>query len=183
MNSAVLFLAVMYVGLLIGGISVRFGLYAVLLHELGHIVVYIIMLRRLPPLLAGIGGLSIELPCLSRGRSIVLLSSGVAMNLIAMICSWASGLVSPSYDGYFFMVANAAIALFNIVPLPFSDGGRLLSLLVNVRYLDIVEHVYAVFTALLCVGLLVMTLFSGSVVLQISLLGVIITIVVKMIRN
>ncbi len=183
MSSSIMFLLVMYLGLLLGGISVRYGLYATVIHELGHIIVYILLLRKIPPLSAGMIGLSIEQPQLRRGSSIVLLASRIGANLLTAGIFWICSIYSPSYDWYFMVVSNLAIAAFNAFPLPFSDGGRILAIATPARYLYIIDHIYAVSIAVVCAGLLWLVLFSESPVLQISLIGVIITIIVKMLKK
>ncbi len=182
MNSAVAFLAVMYLGLLIGGMSVRYGVYAILIHELGHFLIYLLLMRRPPRIIMGVAGFSIEMPCLSRARSALLLSSGVLANLFAVGVTLVFNAIKPDYESYFFMVANLGVAIFNLIPLPFSDGGRLLLTVVDARHLNAVEQVFAVFTAVVCAGLLILILFSDLIPLQISLILVIITIILKMMR-
>ncbi len=172
----------MYLGLLLGGMSVRYGLYAIIIHEFGHVVTYLLLLRRLPRITAGLAGFSIEMPCLSRARTVMLLSSGIVANLIAVGTTCIITTLKPDYEGYFFIVANLGVALFNMIPLPFSDGGRLLLTAVDVRRLDLVEHIFAIFTAIVCAGLLVLVFFSKLLPLQISLILVIITVIIKMMR-
>ncbi len=179
MGSAVLAFALMYAALLFGGPLVRYGLYAALFHELGHIAVYIVQRHRLPQVKFAMHGVSIKYPCQSARRDIILLFAGVAVNL-ALVAAFAIKLhFSQSYSDYFVITANLAVAVFNLLPLSFTDGGRLLILFVPVRYLWLADVFFTVTSCVFCLCVMLLLLASASFILQISLCGVIIITVTK----
>ncbi len=177
--SAIPLLVALFAGLYYGGTIAAYGLYAAITHELGHIVVYILIYKSFPKITLKSGGVAIEMPKASRFNCAMLLSAGVAANILAVIISAVAFTIKPSYNGYFFAFANIVVALFNSLPFSFSDGGRLLSLFSPTWILPYLDQMFAVSSALLLSFLFYMILNNGSMVLQISLIGIIIIITIK----
>ncbi len=178
-NSAIPLLVALFAGLYYGGNIARYGLYSAIIHEFGHILAFYIIKRELPKLKFKAGGVSIILPNASRLKTTIMLSAGVVANLIAVLVCIFISLYKPSYNCYFILFANLIIAIFNILPFSFSDGGRLLELYMPARFLAILDHVFAINSAILIATLFYMILINGSMVLQISLIGIIIIITIK----
>ncbi|MGN0974424.1 MAG: peptidase [Gemmiger sp.] len=102
------------------------ALAASLLHEAGHIVVFAVLLHRLPELTVSVTGICLSMRgvILSPGRRLLLAVAGPCANFLCcvlfLICmeSWAG----YSYAGHWFAAANVLTGGFNLLPLPGLDG-------------------------------------------------------------
>ncbi len=178
-NSAVPLLVTLFAALLLGGKYAQYGLYASAIHEIGHIIVYLILIKKAPRLSFKSGGVSIAMPVLPMHKTALLLSGGILANMIAVAVALVIGWIKPTYSMYFITLSNLCVALFNALPLSFSDGGRLLALFTPADKLSLLEHLFAATSALLIAVMLYILLFYGGAVLQITLLGVIIIVTIK----
>ncbi len=131
LDSPVLAVAGLALVLLADGTGlVRLGLCASLVHECGHLVVYWIFLRRMPPLrltLAGIG-LRANGLWLGRWRETLLLAAGPLANLAAAAVCAVLVNQRATYARYFFLAANLCVGVYNLLPVGALDGGRLVRL-------------------------------------------------------
>ena len=124
------FFAVLMLYLYIGGRTgalVEAALVCCLLHELGHLTAMFLfgcLPRRVSFYAGGIRITPRGMNRLSRTAGAVILSAGCLVNLLLAGASWLAGL-----EGI--VRINLGLAAFNLLPLPWLDGGRLLALLRN----------------------------------------------------
>ena len=154
------------------GLRIITALICCILHELGHITA--MCLCSAPPerITFYAGGIKIT-PCsgkmISPCMSVAVLSAGCMVNILLAGAVWLlCGRLS------YFGCANLFLGLFNLLPLKYFDGGRILSELVADE--RICECIRAVFILMISVVLICM-LISGSV--SISLLVTFIYIAVS----
>ena len=118
----------------------RLGILCALLHECGHIAVFLLLEHRLPALEASLAGLCLSMRgvLLSPGRELLLAAAGPAVNLLfagAMLAvnllfagamlAWMDGTAGYSYFGLWFACANLLVGGFNLLPVPGLDGWRI----------------------------------------------------------
>lgn len=107
----------------------RLGLLAAALHELGHIVVYIIFARRLPRIDVTMAGFCMRMggAALTPGQTFWLAAAGPGTN--AMLAAlWAVKLANrATVRGSAFFAANVLTGAFNLLPVPPLDGAQMLS--------------------------------------------------------
>lgn len=107
-----------------------YALLAAILHESGHLLCYLLWVHRLPALSFGFTGMwfHLEQNRLPRKKEALLLLAGPGANLAAALVIGAVMQQHAALWGYFFLGENLLIGLFNLLPVSFLDGGRLLSL-------------------------------------------------------
>lgn len=118
---------------------IRVGLLCALLHEAGHVAVYLLLFRRAPRLELSIFGvcLSMRGVCLPVRAELALALAGPAVNALLALGAlagmrWGWGY---SYRGCWFAATNLLVGGFNLLPLPGLDGARALGCLQNLaRY-------------------------------------------------
>lgn len=107
----------------------RLGILCALLHECGHIVVFIALEHRLPALEASLAGLCLSMRgvLLSPGRELLLAAAGPAVNLLlaGTMLAWMDGPAGYSYFGLWFASTNLLVGGFNLLPVPGLDGWRI----------------------------------------------------------
>ena len=108
---------------------IRISLLCSLLHELGHILVWIAIKHNLPELMISPTGIGLQISSagLTCKQEFALALSGPLMNFFLAAITWAVMQKQPSYYGYFFMGANVLVGAFNLLPLSSLDGKRLLN--------------------------------------------------------
>ena len=105
----------------------RIGLYAAVLHELGHILVYLALFRRLPVIEVTMTGFCMRTAGerLSPRQRFVLAVAGPAVNF-ALAGVWAVRLAqAATIRGSAFWAANLLTGLFNLLPIPPLDGAQM----------------------------------------------------------
>lgn len=109
----------------------RIGLCAAVLHELGHILVYAALFRRLPVIEVTMTGFCIRTrgQALTRGQTFLLAAAGPGMNaLLAGV--WAVRMEQcATIRGSAFLAANLLTGAFNLLPVPPLDGAQIISCL------------------------------------------------------
>ena len=107
----------------------RLSLGCALLHEAGHVLAFWLLTRRLPRLSASFTGLALQLDgtALPPARENLLLLAGPTANLLAAGIALLLALHRAAYGRYFFAAENLCMAFFNLLPIGFLDGGRLLA--------------------------------------------------------
>ncbi len=112
---------------------IKLSLLCALLHEAGHFFVFWLLTKRPPRISCSLVGFHLEMDgVFLRPRSEnLLLAAGPAANLLAAAAGWAFVCRRASYLGYFFLCENLCMALFNLLPVHFLDGGRLAANLIG----------------------------------------------------
>lgn len=99
------------------------SLIACILHELGHIAAMHFFNIKISALTFYSGGISLQsrnpAELCSTAAEIIILSAGCIINLILTIISYAAG-------QQLFAMINLTLMLFNLLPLPALDGGRII---------------------------------------------------------
>lgn len=105
----------------------RMGLWAALLHESGHIAVWVLLVHRMPQIRVGLGGLCLQRQQeeLSGLRLLGLAMAGPAANLLAAGAVLLAMQHRAGYTGYGFACCNLLLAGFNLLPMPPLDGNYL----------------------------------------------------------
>lgn len=136
---------------------------AALIHELGHIIAAAILGVKIRLFGAGIAGISLRYDFSGihpLGETVVCLS-GPVLGLIIFLFGYKSGTVSC------FVGACAGLALFNLLPISYLDGGCALSAILSAflspdTVWKICRPLSVVFTILLWIAAVFMILRSGG---------------------
>ena len=104
----------------------RIGLYAAVLHELGHILVYLALFRRLPVIEVTMTGLCMRTrgQALTRGQTFLLAAAGPGTNAL-LAAVWAVRMEQyAAIRDSAFLAANVLTGAFNLLPIPPLDGAQ-----------------------------------------------------------
>ena len=106
----------------------RVGILAALLHETGHVAVWLVLTRKPPVLRLSPGGIGLDVQGqqFTKGQALVLAGAGSFVNLILCVVTLGVMQLQASYWGYFFAGANLLMGLFNLLPFGSLDGHRIL---------------------------------------------------------
>lgn len=111
----------------------RIGLCSAVLHEMGHIFVYLLLFRRFPVIEVTMTGFCMRTwgQTLTRGQTFLLAAAGPGMNgLLAAI--WAMRMEQcATIRGSAFLAANLLTGAFNLLPVPPLDGAQMLRCLLQ----------------------------------------------------
>ena len=105
----------------------RIGLYAAVLHELGHILVYLALFRRLPVIEVTMTGFCMRTrgQALTRGQTFLLAAAGPGTNAL-LAAVWAVRMEQyATIRDSAFLAANVLTGAFNLLPIPPLDGAQL----------------------------------------------------------
>ena len=108
----------------------RCAVLAAILHESGHIIAWLFLIKEKPHISLSPGGFSLQWNPLScqRWKETLILAAGPLTNFFtAGICLFFLS-CHITFMLCIFMAANLCIGLFNCIPFSFLDGGRLLEL-------------------------------------------------------
>ena len=125
-------------------------------HECGHIVTYIILMRKLPEIDVSIFGFKMKNNILNDKHLSRVLISGPLVNLFLAIGGILKLSTGFSVETYVFIVVNIIIFTVNILPVFYMDGGQLLYL--NSKFYR--EH-YRLISAV-CVIVIFIILFCST---------------------
>ena len=106
----------------------RIGLYAAVLHEMGHILVYLALFRRLPVIEVTMTGFCMRTrgQALTRGQTFLLAVAGPGMNAL-LAAVWAVRMEQyAAIRDSAFLAANVLTGAFNLLPIPPLDGSKVL---------------------------------------------------------
>ena len=110
-----------------GGL-LRFAIIAACIHEIGHIVAYVILCKRIPKIKTSALGFSLDVngESFTIFRENILLLAGPLANFIVSLVGYFYLQVNVSYSGYFFVAENLLLGIFNLLPIGFLDGGKII---------------------------------------------------------
>ena len=130
----------------------RIGLYAAVLHELGHILVYLALFRRLPVIEVTMTGLCMRTrgQALTRGQTFLLAAAGPGTNAL-LAAVWAVRMEQyAAIRDSAFLAANVLTGAFNLLPIPPLDGSRILLVALPQRaYFGLMKYERYIMIALL----------------------------------
>ena len=106
----------------------RLGLLAAALHELGHILVFLLLFGRLPVVEVTALGLCMQTrgQSLSPGRRFLLAAAGPGMNALLAGVWYARASARLTVWDAAFLAANVLTGAFNLLPVPPLDGAQML---------------------------------------------------------
>lgn len=105
----------------------RLGLLAAVLHECGHIAVYLVHAHRWPRIAVTMTGFCMR----TRGDAFTpwqtfwLAAAGPGANLLLALLWWVKMARCTTVQGSAFLAANLITAAFNLLPIPPLDGAQL----------------------------------------------------------
>lgn len=107
----------------------RIGLLAACLHECGHIVAYVLLLRRLPVIEVNMTGFCMRTRgcALSAAQTLWLAAAGPAANALLAAVWWLKLCQRATLWDDAFFAANLLTGAFNLLPVPPLDGAQLLA--------------------------------------------------------
>ena len=133
-SSPVFLLALLTLALLWDGSGfIKLSILCAVLHESGHFLAFWLLTKKPPQISCSPFGFQLEMDGVllpSRSENL-LLAAGPAANLLAAAAGWALVSRRASYLCYFFLCENLCMALFNLLPVRFLDGGRLAANLIG----------------------------------------------------
>ncbi len=147
---------------------------AILLHECGHALFFVLLLHQKPVFHISFGGVALRWNASSAGavKQTTILLAGPLVNGAAAAISFAICRQKLRLWLYLFGGVNFLLGAFNLLPLGFLDGGRLLELLL-LRFLTCGKVWRVVHTVqILCLAciFLFLLLFSADIATRIALL-------------
>ena len=107
----------------------RIGLCVAILHEMGHVFVYLLLFRRFPIIEVTMTGFCMRTrgQTLTRGQTFLLAAAGPGMNTL-----WAMRMEQcATIRGSAFLAANLLTGAFNLLPVPPLDGAQMLRCLLQ----------------------------------------------------
>lgn len=107
----------------------RISLLCCLLHEGGHLAVYILRLKKVPRLHCSLWGICLEWNEMELGpqERFWVAASGPLTNLTLFAVFWLWMQYSASYWGWYFAGSNLLTAGYNLLPILPLDGGQMIA--------------------------------------------------------
>lgn len=134
-----LFVAVITLALLLDNTyTVILGILSAFIHEISHIISFIVLGKTPKKLSFEVTGILLEKDniCMSLKEELIVLLSGSFVNLIIFFIIFISGTKNKSLN--IFAVSNLILGIMNLLPLNAFDGGKIinliLSLFINVNF-------------------------------------------------
>lgn len=107
----------------------RWGMLAAILHESGHLLAWVFLVREPPQLELTLWGICLRMRgiCLPAWQEKILAAGGPVMNFLVCLglLGWMD-LTGYTYAGCWAAAANLLLGAFNLLPVPGLDGARLL---------------------------------------------------------
>lgn len=106
---------------------IRISLLCSVLHEMGHIIIWMCIKKTMPELIISPKGIGMNV-CqskLTNKQELILALAGPAMNFIFAVAIWCKIQYHASYWAYFFLGINLLIGGFNLLPIGKLDGKRI----------------------------------------------------------
>lgn len=153
---------------------IRACIIAILLHECGHALLLVLLLHQKPVFQVSFGGIALRWNTASAGtiKQTVILLAGPLANGAATAISYAFCNHQLQLWLYLFGGVNLLLGIFNLLPLGFLDGGRLLELFLQ-QFLPcdkVWKGLRAAQIVVLTIFSLFLLLFSSNTAARIALL-------------
>lgn len=153
----VLLCALLTAGLLWDAMGfLRMTLLCALVHESGHVLMYVLCLHELPRLSLDWGGITLSgAQRLSRNQELLVLSAGPAANFLMTVLLFMRVWHRAGYRLYFLAAISLCTGVYNLMPFGVLDGARILQNILPVGKQDVLHRaqramLFAFCAALLC---------------------------------
>ncbi len=129
------FYAFVALGLLLNGAMLfRYLLLCCAVHEMGHIVAYILCTRKLPKIQLFVGGVSMyNTNFLSKKHKFTVLICGPLANIFLFSLFYISAQHNATYNAYIIAACSLCVAIYNILPIGVLDGAQILELFLPLK--------------------------------------------------
>ncbi|MGN1133691.1 MAG: peptidase M50 [Oscillospiraceae bacterium] len=135
-----------------------------ILHESGHLTMMFIFSKPPESIVLYGGGIKItpdNSMIISKSKEIAILSAGCVTNLLTAVIA----MITSSCISYFVLI-NIMLAAFNLMPIKYSDGGRMLAEIFDDKiWVRIIRYIFIAFMAAVIIILLLRGMFSISMTL------------------
>lgn len=122
-----LFLVICFMGLSFDRLNIfKYCILSCIAHEAGHIFSSRICTGKWPQIKAGVFGLRMKNNVALNKHYIAILFSGPFVNIFLTIITCITLKSSFSLNKYIFMLVNAIVFIFNMLPIYYLDGGQIL---------------------------------------------------------
>ncbi len=126
--NAVFFYALLALGLLLDGAFLfRLLLFSVFIHESAHVLIYIILAKKMVKLQFSAGGICLKrTERLSACNKLFVLFAGPFANLVTSLVFFMLAQNEASYFAYIFSAVNLCVGLYNLLPVSPLDGAQII---------------------------------------------------------
>lgn len=123
----------------------RMAIFCAVLHETGHIALYVLCTRKLPRIKISAGGISLNrAQNLSKNAYLAVVAAGPLVNLFFSALLFGCAQHKASYTIYFCAAVSLCTGLYNLLPFGMLDGARLIQMLLPSKWLMPFEKIQAV---------------------------------------
>lgn len=136
-GTEIFLLAVIFFALIFDRLNIFLSLItSSILHEVGHIFAHLLLVDKKPKVDISIFGIRLNASGLYGKTKVIILFCGPLVNFVIILACQVILLQNFYLNVYIFMCVNAAILVFNLLPIQFLDGGQLLSTIVDNYYIE-----------------------------------------------
>ncbi len=148
-----LFYALISLGLLLDGAYLfRIMLFCCFVHELGHVVMYVLCTKKLPKIEVSAGGVCLKrTQHLTKAKKALVLISGPGSNLLMFLLMYLQAQQKATYEGYIIAAVNLCICVYNLLPLAALDGAQLVELFLPIQCINAFQKFQTITIAVLVV--------------------------------
>ncbi len=126
--NAIFFYALLALGLLLDGAFLfRLVLFSVFIHESAHVIIYMILAKKMVKLQFSAGGICLKrTENLNTNKKLLVLLAGPFSNLIVSLTFYILAQREASYFSYIFCAVNLCVGLYNLLPVNPLDGAQII---------------------------------------------------------
>ncbi len=134
----IFFYALISLGLLLDGAYLfRIVIFCCFVHELGHILAYIICTQKLPKLEFSAGGVCLKkTQNLTKTKKLAVLFCGSIANFLFSAVLYFMALQNATYTAYIYSAVSLCIGLYNMLPVGALDGAQIIELILPSQYIS-----------------------------------------------